>query len=301
LTVLPAIDRDRGPGGKLKAMSDAEAAANPEELLDNADPQAQNGAVAAAGRQGETHMGFARTLAMLLFIVALPVAIVTTNIRLLANAPVIYDYSFDRYNAEDTTGLSRADLDSTAGALRRYFNSNEKTFYHTVTEGGLTGPVFNARETRHMEDVKQLFVWVNRVQELSVIFVLVYVVVFFIWVRDGDARQLAVHALVGLGLGALVLGGIGIVAAFGFDAAFTRFHELFFANDFWQLDPKADHLIQMFPEKFWRDITIALGAMCALEAALIAAISGIYLMGTRGERRQLAGSLDVGASSTQAA
>jgi integral membrane protein (TIGR01906 family) len=271
------------------------------DLLDKPDPADHTAGVVAAGRQRETHMGFARTLATLVFIVALPVAIVTTNIRLLANAPVVYGYAFDRYGAEDATGLSRADLDSTATALRQYFNDDEKTFYHTVTEGGLPGPVFNARETRHMQDVKQLFVWVNRLQEFSVVFVLAYVVAFFLWARDSNVRQLAGQSLIGLGLGTLVVGGVAVVAAFGFDAAFTRFHELFFSNNLWQLDPEHDHLIQMFPEGFWRDITIALGAMCAIEAALIGAFSGIYLLSTRDGHRRLAASVEMSASHTQAA
>ena len=282
-------------------MSGAATGTIPPNLLDKPDPPDHTADVAAAGRQRETHMGFVRTLATLLFILALPVAIVTSNIRLLANAPVVYDYSFDRYNAEDATGLSRADLDSTAAALRQYFNNDEKTFYHTVTEGGLPGPVFNARETRHMEDVKGLFVWVNRLQELSVIFVLAYVVAFFLWARDSNVRQLATQALIGLGLGTLAVGGIAVVAAFGFEAAFTRFHKVLFSNNLWQLDPERDHLIQMFPQDFWRDITIVLGAMCALEAALVGAVAGIYLMSTRGARRRLPGAIDVNASQTQAA
>jgi integral membrane protein (TIGR01906 family) len=273
----------------------------PPEFLDKADPPDHTADVAAAGRQRETHMGFARTLATLIFIVALPVALVTTNVRLLANAPLVYDYAFDRYDGEDATGLSRADLDATAAGLRRYFNNDEKTFYGTVTEGGLPGPVFNARETRHMEDVKQIFVWLNRIQEYSVVFVLAYVVALFVWARDSNVRQLAAQSVIGLGLGVLVVGGIGVFALFGFEAAFTRFHELFFSNNLWQLDPERDHLIQMFPDGFWRDITVALGAMCALEALLIGSIAGIFLMSTRGERRQLGASIDVGASRTQAA
>lgn len=246
-------------------------------------------------------MGFARMLATLIFVIALPVALITTNVRLIANAPFVYDYAFDRYNAEDSTGLSRADLDSTAGALRQYFNNSETTFFHTVTDGGLQEPVFNARETRHMQDVKSVFVWVNRLQELSVIFVIAYVISFFIWSRDGNIRQLAQQSLIGVALGTALVGSIAVFAAFGFDAAFTRFHELLFANDFWQLDPRTDHLIQMFPEPFWRDMTIVLGVMSGIEALLVAGVSVVYLMGSKSERRHLTASLDVKNSSTQAA
>lgn len=269
--------------------------------LDNAISAEHNASVAAAGRQRNTRMGFLRVLATIAFVIALPVALVTTNIRLLANAPLVYDYAFDRYDAEEATGLARDDLDGTAAALRRYFNNDEKTFYYSVTEDGLPGPVLNARETRHMEDVKSLFVSLNRAQELSAIYVLFYVVAFFIWAREGSLRQLAAQCLMGLSLGVMVVGGIGVVAAFGFDAAWERFHGLIFTNDFWRLNPRTDHLIQMFPEAFWRDMVIFLGVVCALEAAIIGIVSGVYLLGTRGERRHLPGGVDLQPSSTQAA
>ena len=152
-----------------------------------------------------------------------------------------------------------------------------------------------------MEDVKALVVWVNRLQELTVVYVLAYIVGFFIWARDGSLRQLATESIAGIVLGAIVIGGIGIFAAIGFEAAFTRFHEVLFSNNLWQLDPRTDRLIQMFPEAFWRDMTVVLGAMCAIEAALIGAVSGIYLLGTRGERRRLAAAVDVNTSTIQAA
>ncbi len=246
-------------------------------------------------------MGFVRTFATIAFIIALPIALVTTNIRLLANAPLTYRYAFDRYDAEASTGLSRADLDSTAGALRAYFNDDESTFYHPVTEGGLQESVFNARETRHMQDVKHLFVMLNHAQEASVLYVLVYVVVFFIWARDGSVRQLATQTILGLVLGAVCLGAVGAFAAFGFDAAWSRFHELVFSNDFWQLNPDTDHLIQMFPEPFWRDMTVFLGAMCGVEALLLGGASLAFLMGSRSERKPARASLALDRSPTHAA
>jgi integral membrane protein (TIGR01906 family) len=269
--------------------------------LDTPPSRNENSDVAVAGRQGDTRMGFVRMLATILFIIALPVALVTTNIRLMANAPLVYDYAFDHYDAETSTGLSRAELDGTAKALRDYFNNGEKTFYHPVTEGGIEQSVFNARETKHMEDVKGLFVAVNRAQELSAIYLLAYVVAFFIWAKDGSLRQLAAQSLMGLGLGVVVVGGIGIFVALGFESAFDRFHTIVFPNDLWRLDPATDHLIQMFPEPFWRDMTVLLGIMCAGEALLIGAFAAVYLLGTRTERRRLDSRVEITPSSPQAA
>lgn len=281
-------------------MTNDESSASEQKSLDIDDVRVDNGH-GAAGRQRATHMGFLRTLATIIFIIALPVALLTSNIRLLFNAPPVYDYAFDRYDAEERTGLSRTDLDRTGAALRDYWNNDEKTFYFPVTEGGLTGPVFGARETTHMEDVKAIVVWLNRIQEITVVFVLAYIVAFFVWLKEANVRHLAVQSLVSLGLGVLVIGSVGVFAIVGFDAAFERFHQVLFPAGNWQFNSQTDHLIQMFPEAFWRDVTIFLGILCAAEAAIIAAISTAYLVGTRGERRRLQSSIDVSASGTQAA
>jgi hypothetical protein len=44
-----------------------------------------------------------------------------------------------------------------------------------------------------------------------------------------------------------------------------------------------------------------LGALCLIQAAIIAAVAGIYLLSSRGERRELSGAIGVGRSSSQAA
>ena len=281
------------------AMTEADAI--PAEFLDNPDPPVDNNPSPVAGRQRETQMGFVRSLATIVFLIALPVAIITTNVRLLLNAPLVYDYAFDRYHAEETTGLSRADLDRCGAELREYFNNGEPTYYCTVTENGLQAPIFSARETLHMEDVKSLVTWVNRVQLISVMYIVAYGVIFFVWSREGNLRQLAGQSLIALLAGLVFVGAVGVFAAIGFDAAWEQFHELLFANDLWRLNPRTDHLIQMFPEEFWRDATFMLGALCLIQAAIIGAFAGIYLLSSRGDRRELSGSLSVGHSSSQAA
>ena len=281
-------------------MTDPEAAVGVT-ALDKADPPVDNNHVAVAGRQGETHMGFARSIATILFIVALPVAIITTNVRLLMNAPIVYDYAFDRYDAEASTGLSRSDLDACAAELRRYFNNGEPTYYCTVTENGLPAPILSAKETTHMEDVKALVSWVNILQVVSVMFVVAYGVLFFVWSREGNLRELAGQSLASLLIGGLVIGAIAGYAAVGFDAAWERFHVIAFPSGNWLLNPRTDHLIQMFPEAFWRDAVFMLGGLILLQAALIAMVSGIYLISTKGERRQIAASIAVSSSTSQAA
>ncbi len=47
-----------------------------------------------------------------------------------------------------------------------------------------------------------------------------------------------------------------------------QFHLLSFTNDLWQLDPRRDYLIMMYPQGFFRDATIAIGGLTLALAML---------------------------------
>ena len=63
---------------------------------------------------------------------------------------------------------------------------------------------------------------------------------------------------------------LAIVAVSGFDEAFRQFHLLFFTNDLWQLT-RADALIQLFPQRFFFDTTMLIGASILVPSALLGA------------------------------
>jgi uncharacterized membrane protein len=44
-----------------------------------------------------------------------------------------------------------------------------------------------------------------------------------------------------------------------FDLAFEVFHRLFFAGGTYGFDPRTDRLVQLFPDQFWYETSIALG------------------------------------------
>jgi len=227
-------------------------------------------------------LGLVRQLAALLFIVALPVALVTTNVRIIANEPRLYQYATDHYHTTETTGIPRSELLRASGELRSYFNNDADTIFVRVTnDQGEPESLFNSRETAHLRDVKTVFQGSFRVQEVAVVFVLAYVVAVFIWAREHSLQALAREVLIAAAVSAVAVGLLGAFALAGFDAAFERFHLLFFTNDLWQLDPATDHLIQMFPEDFWRDVTLWVGVGTLAELGLLAAAAGAYLGITR--------------------
>ncbi len=218
-----------------------------------------------------------RRLATVLFALSVPLLLITSNVRWAANEPRLYEYSFDHYNVEARTGVARSDLDFAARDLIRYFNDGRPTIQTLVTQGGERVPLYNERETSHLHDVKDLFRTVFRAQEVSLAFVLTYVVGFFVLAGEASLRLLA-RTVLGVSLftlGLLAVAGIG--ALVGFQDLWTEFHLLAFTNDLWKLDPDTDHLIQMFPEDFWLDATLLVAGLTALESLALLAASTAYL------------------------
>jgi len=219
-----------------------------------------------------------RRLATVLFVLSIPLLLITSNVRWAANEPRLYEYSFDHYDAEARTGVARSELDYAARDLVRYFNDERPIIQTLVTQDGQRVPLYGERETSHLRDVKDLFRTVFRAQEASLAFVLTYMVGFFVWASEASLRLLARTVLAASLVTVALLGAAAVGSAFGgFDDLWTRFHLLAFTNDLWKLDPDTDHLIQMFPEDFWLDATLLVAGLTAVEALALLAASTAYL------------------------
>ena len=210
-----------------------------------------------------------------LFVLCLPVLLLTASIAWAVNSLWLYEYGFEKYNISQTTGLNQSELDKAATGLIRYFNSGEETISLTVVKDGEPFELFNEREVAHLRDVKGLF-WLDYWVLLgTLIYTLSYAGISLFWWKD--RRQLAQGLVGGSGvtLGIIIAMWIG-VALLDFRQLFTQFHFIAFTNELWMLDPAKDYLIMLFPQGFWYDATL----FCALAAAGMAVVLGgvgIYL------------------------
>ena len=217
-------------------------------------------------------------LATALFMVSVPVALVLTNVRVVAGEPRIYAYSFSRYDAVGATGIAREELDRAAREIIDYFNSDNQWLDIRVSKDGQSEPLFSEREVLHMRDVKVLFERVYRIQTAAILYSLAYPALVIVWSRERSPQRLARQLrTVGLGTIALVICA-GIAISLGFDRLFEQFHLLSFSNDFWLLDPRRDHLVQMFPQGFWFDVTVFIALLTLLEAATLSLLASLYLL-----------------------
>ena len=229
-------------------------------------------------------MQAARWGATALFLVAVPLFLVLTNVRIAAVEPRIHEYSFSQYDAVASTGIDRVQLDRAAREIIRYFRNDEELLAIRVSVDGAEEPLFSPREVLHMRDVKDLIRVTFRLHEIAFVYIVAYVTTVFLWSRERPLRRLARQSLTA---GALTVGPLSVAAVgvlVGFDDLFRQFHVLSFSNDFWQLNPARDHLIQMYPRGFWFDATLAIGLISAAEGAVLAALGYVYL--AREDRRR---------------
>jgi integral membrane protein (TIGR01906 family) len=136
-------------------------------------------------------------------------------------------------------------------------------------------PVFTPAEAGHMADVRGV------VLAFAVVVLVAFVALVAAWV--GDRRRVAFWRGVAVGAAVLAVAVVvvGAFLALFFDVAFEIFHRIFFAAGSYTFDPRTDRLVQLFPEAFWTETSIAL-AVVVLGVAIVVALVA------RGRRRAAA-------------
>ena len=221
-----------------------------------------------------------------LFIVAVPLFLVTASVTWAFNSPGLYENGFEKYQISLTSGITSADLRQVGADLRGYFNSNDEPLDIRTRILGTERELFNPTEIAHMRDVKRLVWGVYVLGAVSGVYLLVLVTAGFARQRKGFVETLAPRLLWGGALTLVLLVAFGLLAATGFDTLFLRFHQFSFANDFWQLDPRTDYLVRLFPQDFWFDATMWVALWAITGALILTAAGGGYLLYQRWTSQQ---------------
>ena len=217
-----------------------------------------------------------------LFILCLPVLMLTASLSWATNSLWLYKYGFEKYDVNQTTGLAKAELDKAATGLISYFNSGEEYITLTVVKDSEPFIMFNLRETAHLKDVKGL-IWLNYWVLLGTLLdALSYTSVSLFWRKRRYWRQLARAVVGGSSITLALMLALGLGALLNFDQLFLQFHLISFTNELWQLDPTRDYLIMLFPGGFWYDATLFWALGTVGPAVILGGVSGIYLKRTKG-------------------
>jgi integral membrane protein (TIGR01906 family) len=216
-----------------------------------------------------------RKILIVIIALTIPFLLVVANIRLVAN-PWFIQFEYNRAGfPADPYGFRLAQRTELALA----------GLYSVVPEGaGLIEleqaklpdgePAFNAREIKHMRDVRAL---------LAAVFPLALIigsllVILAILFRTSSAYRAVVPQ--GLRAGSILtlalLAGLIAYILINFDAFFLQFHQLFFEGDSFAFRYD-DTLIRLYPEQLWSDAAILIGVLTGVTAAALLAVSWWWL------------------------
>jgi integral membrane protein (TIGR01906 family) len=192
-------------------------------------------------------------LAALIIGVATAVVIVALAIIPFLN-PIWVGFGQDRAQAQAWTGYTTEQLRLVTNEILSDLVLGPAAF--DVTLDG--APVLEDRERQHMVDVTMVFQRLFMVAAGSALLI----AGSFAFSRSDHARAVLWRrlSLSGLVIAVVtVVGGIGGVLLF--DQAFALFHELFFPPGSWTFDAGSEKLVQLFPQQFWVETTIAVGVV----------------------------------------
>ena len=236
-------------------------------------------------------MGRVAWVVWALFIIAVPLFLITGSITWAFNSPGLYNNGFEKYSISRISGISDSDLRQVGADIRSYINSGNEPLQVRTRIFGTEQELFNDREIAHMRDVKRLVWGVYILAMVSAIYLAAMVAVGFARQRDRFIGPLAKRAIYGGGLTLALLVVFGLSALVNFESLFIKFHQLSFANDFWQLDPRTDYLVRIFPDGFWVDATVWVAVRTVAGAMLLTVTGSAYLVYKRhsGWQRALSG------------
>ncbi|MCI0847011.1 MAG: TIGR01906 family membrane protein [Chloroflexi bacterium] len=213
-----------------------------------------------------------------IFIIAVPLFLITASVTWAFNSPGLYNDGFEKYSISRISGITDADLRQVGADIRGYINSGDEPLHVHTRILGTEQELFNDREIAHMKDVKRLVWGVYILALASAVYLAVMTSIGFARHRGRFVEPLAKRAAYGGGLTLALLAVFGILAVVDFESIFIKFHQLSFANDFWQLDPRTDYLVRIFPDDFWLDATVWVAVRTIAGAVALTVAGGAYLV-----------------------
>ena len=205
-----------------------------------------------------------------LIVLIVPLLLVTTNVRLVADSPYLYSYGFQKYGIESVTGIEMGQLELAGEKIRDYFSNDQDYLVIDIErQGQKIKNLYNQREILHMKDVKNLIQLIYSIQIWSLLLFITLILIGFLSIRLRKFSNVIDPISWGGGLTLGIAAVVGILSLFGFQRLFIFFHLVSFDNDLWILDPTRDYLIMMFPQGFFFDATVFIVVLTLGQALLL--------------------------------
>ena len=208
----------------------------------------------------------------LIIILSLPITLLLTTVEKVTFDIEYFNKKYSEYNISAQTGIDKKDLTRITQQLLDYLKDKRDNIIMKAKIHGKEGQVFGEREILHMVDVKKLFIEGFKIRN----FTLLLSVVSIICLRIREKKELGKSFILSSSIYLSLIIILGLLMYLDFNKYFTYFHQIFFSNDLWLLDPKTDVLIQMLPLEFFYSIAYKIVTFFIIELIIILVL-GIYL------------------------
>ncbi len=219
---------------------------------------------------------FAISLILVLFFTSM-------DITIYGNMPQSFVNECEKYGVLDDVGISSEEMADVTIGMFEYLRGNRDTLKDiTATINGQPDtPFFNEKECLHMADCRELFLKGYALRTFCIVLCIVLLAVILIMFRE--ELFYAWHVLAsGVFRGTIgfiiVMALVAGLAASYFDQMFIMFHEVFFDNDLWLLDPTRDRLLMVMPTGYFVDCVKSIGLYFGIGLVILLVLSGSRLL-----------------------
>ena len=195
----------------------------------------------------------------------------TSVVQFEINFRPFYHYSYQKYDIGEVTGFNDKQLRIITNHLIQYFNGKVDQAQLILEKDNEPIYLFHDYELQHLKDVKALFQLNLFILKVTV----AYIIFYFLLILIGFYKKKWLLFWKGIKAGSFItimgMLSLGIAAYVNFYWLFIQFHYLVFGdpqNSPWQLDPRKDYLIMLYPNGFWADAA-SLGVLTIMVMAIV--------------------------------
>ncbi len=238
---------------------------------------ADRAASTAEPERAGTLPGWLATLCHALIVLAIPVILVLTSVRLVMSETFLeLEYKRPGF-PPDRYGFTQAErLQYAPHAVRYLLDNEDDSYLAALAHQGK--PLFTEREIRHMRDVQDVTRAAFRVHIAATATLLLAGITLGWWRDTRRALRLALFEGGTLTIFLMLTAVVLVVANWNF--FFTGFHRVFFEGDSWLFSTRAT-LIRLFPQRFWFDAALAIGGLTLTGALSAIAASVVWRRAAR--------------------
>ncbi len=205
----------------------------------------------------------------ILFAFCLMLILLITSVEAVAYwTPGYYEKEYAKYHVLDNVHMEMEDLLDVTREMMAYLRGDREDLHVPAIVNGQSREFFNEREIAHMEDVRKLFIGGLMVRRICIAAAALCIAALA-GLKARLRHVLPGAVCAGMGLFFAAVCGLAAIISTDFTKYFVIFHEIFFDNDLWILDPRTDLLINIVPEPFFMDTAARIALVFAVAVLLI--------------------------------